>query len=95
MDPRTLGKVDFQETFGGSSQNYYRFEEDKMEIGNVERRKEVNQRQKDRINNACFTCNKKGCRPWLQKGGNHQQSCSGGQQRLRTNNLETGFSENL
>ena len=97
---RNFGSKNFRQggfsgNFGGSSQNYYRFEEDKMEIGNVERRKEVNQRQKDRINNACFTCHKKGCRPWLHKGGNHQQSFSGGKQRPRSNNLEIEFSENL
>ena len=30
-----------------------------MDIGNVE------QREKDRRNNACFSCHKKGCRPWM------------------------------
>ncbi len=72
--------------FGGSSQNYHGFEEDKLETKNVERREEVNQRQKDRINKSCFTSHKKGCRPWLHKGGNHQQSFWGGQQRPKANN---------
>lgn len=39
------------------------------------------QRQKDRENNACFTCHKKGCRPW--KHGN-----SGGRHTARYNNVE-------
>ena len=51
-----------------------------MEIGNVEdgshyrgkafkKGKKKTQRQKDIENNACFTCHKRGCRPWKHNDG--------------------------
>lgn len=52
------GMFNFQQG-GGFTRTQYA----PMEIGNIE------QRDKDRKKNACFTCHKVGCRPWLCGNG--------------------------
>lgn len=56
-----------------------------MEIGNIE------QRNKDRTNNACFRCHKVGCRPWkcAQAAGKSQGSGRGASQ-VAISNASTG-----
>ena len=71
--------------FGSRSNSYYRYQREQspvpMEIGNME------QRNIDRANNACFKCHKPGCRPW--KCSNDTRSNKNSRTHsVRTSNME-------
>lgn len=59
-----------------------------MEIGNVEHR------NNDRRNNACFTCHKVGCRPWkCGKGRRSYEDRKQGENRVKISNSKVSFAE--